>query len=153
MAEFTRKELTFLRDQLSREEVLAKKCGLYARQCEDPQLRAKCQQAAAKHQNHCRTLLEQLRGGDGETPTLPGTGFGDRERMEDLLASQRQMAAGYCVAAGDCASNELHCQFMTLLGEEQQLGMEFSQEMKKRGWHPSRQQTYRTREGSTDPDS
>ena len=44
--------------------------------------------------------------------------FGDREIMEDVLASQRQMTAEYNAAANQCASSALQSEFMTLLGEE-----------------------------------
>ena len=60
--------------------------------------------------------------------------FGDREIMEDVLASQRQMTAEYNAAANQCASSALQSEFMTLLGEEQQIQMELFQEMQKRGW-------------------
>ena len=42
--------------------------------------------------------------------------FGDREIMEDVLASQRQMTAEYNAAANQCASSALQSEFMTLLG-------------------------------------
>ena len=60
--------------------------------------------------------------------------FGDREIMEDVLASQRQMTAEYNAAANQFASSALQSEFMTLLGEEQQIQMELFQEMQKRGW-------------------
>lgn len=65
--------------------------------------------------------------------------FGDREIMEDVLASQRQMTAEYNAAANQCASSALQSEFMTLLGEEQQIQMELFQEMQKRGWYPTEQ--------------
>ena len=40
--------------------VLVKKYKMYGAQCCDPQLRMKCQQVAARHQNHYNTLLNQL---------------------------------------------------------------------------------------------
>lgn len=60
--------------------------------------------------------------------------FGDREAMEDLLASQVQMTGAYNGAADGCASSGLQAEFLTLLGEEQQIRMEIFQEMQKRGW-------------------
>lgn len=60
MAELTTKELGSLTDQLVREQVLVKKYKMYGTQCSDPQLRAKCEQVAARHQNHYNTLLNQL---------------------------------------------------------------------------------------------
>ena len=43
--------------------------------------------------------------------------FGDREIMDDLLASQKQITAEYNTAANECASSALQTEFMTLLGE------------------------------------
>ena len=65
--------------------------------------------------------------------------FGDREIMDDLLASQKQMTADYNTAANECASSALQSEFMTLLGEEHQIQMEIFQEMQKRGWYPTEQ--------------
>ena len=65
--------------------------------------------------------------------------FGDREIMDDLLASQKQITAEYNTAANECASRALQTEFMTLLGEEHQIQMELFQEMQKRGWYPTEQ--------------
>ena len=65
--------------------------------------------------------------------------FGDREILDDILASQKQMTADYNTAAGECASGALHSEFMSLLGEEHQIQMEIFQEMQKRGWYPTEQ--------------
>ena len=60
MADLTTRELGSLTDQLTREQLLVKKYKMYGAQCCDPQLRMKCQQVAARHQNHYNTLLNQL---------------------------------------------------------------------------------------------
>lgn len=60
MANLTCKELDFLKDQLTREQTLAKKCMQYSEMCTDPQLKSKCGQIAQKHQDHYNTLLNQL---------------------------------------------------------------------------------------------
>ncbi|MEA5012492.1 MAG: spore coat protein [Angelakisella sp.] len=60
MAKLSQKELAALADQLTREQTLVKKYKLYSTLCTDPQLRTKCEQQAAKHQNHYNTLLGQL---------------------------------------------------------------------------------------------
>lgn len=62
MTELTAKELASITDQLSHEQTLVKKYKMYAAQCGDPQLRVKCEQVAARHQNHYNTLLNQLNG-------------------------------------------------------------------------------------------
>ncbi len=60
MGELTRRELEAIAQALAREQLLVKKYKLYSRMCHDPQLRTKCEQGAAKHQNHWDTLLSQL---------------------------------------------------------------------------------------------
>lgn len=60
MAELTIRELDSLKDQLAREQALVKKYRMYGAKCCDPQLRTKCEQTAARHQNHYNTLLNQL---------------------------------------------------------------------------------------------
>ncbi len=60
MADLTSKELSALGDQLSQEQVLVKKYRMYAQQMTDAQLKAKCEQIAAEHQNHYNTLMSYL---------------------------------------------------------------------------------------------
>lgn len=56
----TAKELSAIEDQLNFEQILIKKYKLYANTCTDQQLKIKCEQIAAQHQNHYNTLLNQL---------------------------------------------------------------------------------------------
>ena len=56
----TSKELSAIEDQLNMEQVLVKKYKLYANACTDQQLKTKCEQIAAQHQNHYTTLLNEL---------------------------------------------------------------------------------------------
>ena len=60
MSGLTDRELAALEDQLALEQAIIKKAKLYARQCGDPQLRTKCEQIAARHQNHYTRLLGRL---------------------------------------------------------------------------------------------
>lgn len=60
MASLTSKELSAIEDQLSVEQNLVKKYKLYAQSSTDPQLRAKCEQVAAKHQGHFDKLMSHL---------------------------------------------------------------------------------------------
>jgi rubrerythrin len=60
MSNLTTRELTAIEDQLSVEQTLIKKYQMYAQQCTDPQIRTKCQQIAAKHQNHYNRLINHL---------------------------------------------------------------------------------------------
>ena len=50
MANLTSKELSAIEDQLNAEQCLIKKYKLYAQNASDPQIKTKCEQIAAKHQ-------------------------------------------------------------------------------------------------------
>ncbi len=54
------KELMALEEQLSFERLLVKKYRNYATDCQDAQLKAKCNQIADKHQQHFNTLMGYL---------------------------------------------------------------------------------------------
>ncbi len=60
MAKLSEKELTAIEDQLATEQVMIHKYRMYSQNCTDPQLKTKCEQIAAKHQNHYCRLMEQL---------------------------------------------------------------------------------------------
>ena len=60
MANISAKELTAIEDLMTMEQSLVKKYKLYADQSTDPQIRTKCEQIAAKHQNHFTRLMGQL---------------------------------------------------------------------------------------------
>ena len=60
MVNLTTKELAAIEDQLGLEQNLIKKYKLYAQQSTDPQIKIKCEQIAAKHQNHFTRLMGQL---------------------------------------------------------------------------------------------
>ena len=60
MANLTSKELTSLQEQLGSEQVLIKKFKAYANACSDQELKAKCEEVAAKHEEHYCRLLNQL---------------------------------------------------------------------------------------------
>ncbi|MDL2234238.1 spore coat protein [Ruminococcaceae bacterium OttesenSCG-928-L11] len=60
MSNLTSKELTAIEDQLGIEENLVKKYKMYAGACQDPQLKTKCEEIAAKHQSHFNTLMTHL---------------------------------------------------------------------------------------------
>ena len=60
MANLSSKELSAIEDQLKAEQVLVQKYQAFSAQFTDPQLRTKCEQIAAKHQNHYQSLLRHL---------------------------------------------------------------------------------------------
>lgn len=60
MANITAKELTAIEDQLGVEQTLVKKYKLYAQAATDPQIKIKCEQVAARHQDHFNKLMGYL---------------------------------------------------------------------------------------------
>lgn len=60
--------------------------------------------------------------------------FGDRDILEDMLASQREVATAYNQMALDSAHGGLKNAVITILGEEQQIASELFAELEKRGW-------------------
>ena len=56
----TAKELFAIEEQLKAEKLLITKNKAYAQLCDDPELRKKCEQMAAKHEDHYQTLLSLL---------------------------------------------------------------------------------------------
>lgn len=60
LATMTLKELDALESQLTCEQTLVKKFVSLATSCTDPQLKAKFQQIAARHQDHFNRLLKHL---------------------------------------------------------------------------------------------
>jgi ferritin-like metal-binding protein YciE len=60
LAQLSSKELSAIEDQLSAEKLLVSKFKAYAQTCQDPQLKAKCEQLAAKHQSHYDRLYSCL---------------------------------------------------------------------------------------------
>lgn len=60
MPDLTSKELTALEDQLTMEQASSRSTSCMPSSAADPQIRTKCEQIAAKHQNHYTRLLGQL---------------------------------------------------------------------------------------------
>lgn len=60
MADLTAKELMAIEDELNCEQLLVKKFKNYANMTQDPQIKAKCEQVAAQHQQHYNTLMGHL---------------------------------------------------------------------------------------------
>ncbi len=61
MKQITEKELAGLSELLSEEELLIHKFQVLASQCEDPEVKAKFEDIAGKHQSHYNSLYEQVK--------------------------------------------------------------------------------------------
>ena len=63
--------------------------------------------------------------------------FGDREMMEDALASQKFAAHGHNLGGNECGAPAVMGELLTILNEEHQIQHEVCEEMLKRGWYTS----------------
>lgn len=61
MKQITEKELAGLSELLNEEELLVHKFQMLADHCEDPEVKAKFEDIADKHQSHFNSLYEQIR--------------------------------------------------------------------------------------------
>ena len=57
MANLSEKELSFLEDQLSAEQLLIKKFKAIAAEASDQEIKTCCDQIACKHQQHFDTMM------------------------------------------------------------------------------------------------
>lgn len=60
MADLTNKELDAIQDQLTMEKLMIQKYKIYSQTASDPQIKTKCEQIAAKHQEHYDKLMNKL---------------------------------------------------------------------------------------------
>lgn len=68
-------------------------------------------------------------------PNGTGMKMGDREIMDDLLASQKRIGSSYNTCADECATPNLRDEFLNILKDEHQIEAELFNEMQKRGWY------------------
>ncbi|MFD2116568.1 hypothetical protein ACFSTH_07205 [Paenibacillus yanchengensis] len=60
MNALTAKEVEYIVDSMSNEDLLMKQCTATAMQTMDPNLKSVCEQMVTSHQNHYNTLLQCL---------------------------------------------------------------------------------------------
>ncbi|MEG0898589.1 MAG: spore coat protein [Oscillospiraceae bacterium] len=65
--------------------------------------------------------------------------FGDKEMMDDALASQKFITSTYNTFANECASDSLKSEFMNILADEHSIQHEIFKEMQNRGWYAPEQ--------------
>ncbi len=65
--------------------------------------------------------------------------FGDKERLADVLASQKLLTSNYNSFINECSSNAVMCELMNILTEEHQIQHDIFSEMQKRGWYNTEQ--------------
>ena len=62
-------------------------------------------------------------------------GMGDKEMVNDSIASQKLISNNYNTFANECATPNLRDEFMNILKDENQIEAELFNEMQKRGWY------------------
>ncbi len=66
-----------------------------------------------------------------------GQGMQDKERMNDVLASEKAMTSSYNTFTNECTTAKVRDGFLNILNEEHQLQSAVFDEMQKRGWYPT----------------
>ncbi len=65
--------------------------------------------------------------------------MGDKEMMNDSLASQKLISSVYNTFANECVNPQLRTDFLNILREEHDIQADIFQEMQKRGWYQVKQ--------------
>jgi len=63
------------------------------------------------------------------------TMFSDKEKMLDVLASQKFITGGYNTFTNECVTPEIRGVFMSILKEEHDIQNEVFTEIQKHGWY------------------
>ncbi len=65
--------------------------------------------------------------------------MGDKETVNDCIASQKQIAASYNTFAGECVSEQLRTDFLSILKDEHCIQAELFNDANSRGWYAVKQ--------------
>lgn len=65
--------------------------------------------------------------------------FADKEMLQDVLTSQKNMTNNYNAFANEMSTDQMKSQFMNILKEEHDIQMDLFKEMQKRGWYQTPQ--------------
>ena len=63
----------------------------------------------------------------------------EKEMLNDLIASQKQITASYNTFAGECVNPNLRNAFLNILGEEHQIQADIFGDMQANGWYQPEQ--------------
>ncbi len=63
----------------------------------------------------------------------------EKELLNDLIASQKQITASYNTFAGECVNANLRNAFLNILGEEHQIQADIFSDMQANGWYQPEQ--------------
>ena len=67
----------------------------------------------------------------------------DREILTDMLASQKQISGACNTFGSECTNEDLKCDFLNILRDEQNMQSDVFTDMQRRGWYetPAAQQS------------
>jgi hypothetical protein len=65
--------------------------------------------------------------------------MGDKEAVNDCIASQKHAAASYNTFAFECVNEQLRNEFITLIKDEHCIGAELFNDANSRGWYAVKQ--------------
>ena len=65
--------------------------------------------------------------------------LGDKDALKDCIASQKQIASSYNTFAGECVSEQLRCDFLTILDDEHRIQADLFNQASTRGWYQVKQ--------------
>ena len=63
----------------------------------------------------------------------------EKEMLNDLMASQKQISASYNTFAGECVNSNLRNAFLNILNEEHQIQADLFSDMQANGWYQPEQ--------------
>ena len=64
--------------------------------------------------------------------------MGDKELINDSIASQKQIESSYNTFANECVNPTLRSDFLNILKEEHDIQFDLFSEMQKRGWYQTK---------------
>ena len=66
---------------------------------------------------------------------IQSSSFSDKDRLQDLLSSQKFITEGYNTFSNECVTPAVRNVFMSTLNEEHSIQNEVFSEMQSRGWY------------------
>lgn len=73
------------------------------------------------------------------TTNMNNMTMGDKERLNDFIASQKQIGMSYQIFAGECVNTQLRDCFLNILNEEHQIQSDLFTQAQSRGWYQTPQ--------------
>lgn len=65
--------------------------------------------------------------------------MGDKETVNDFIASQKQIASSYNTFAGECVNEQLRTDFLNILDDEHRIQADLFNQANSRGWYQVKQ--------------